>query len=133
MSYRIKRGEKLQHAVRRIAVEQINRGLKEIDDHTLDRQVVVHQLRKRCKKLRGLLAFVQTDLQAVLCERHAAFRDAARQLLVVRDASASLATYHQLIEPLHAQIAGEPLRLIGQVSHSAIKSRRRGRVACATG
>ena len=58
MSYSIQPGERLIDGLRRIAVEQLDRAIDEVDDATIDRNVVVHQVRKRCKKIRAMLRLV---------------------------------------------------------------------------
>ena len=77
MAYRIRtKDDDVEQAVRRIACEQIDRALAEIDDDGLDFARKVHQVRKRCKKLRGLVRLVRPALDAYGRE-NAAFRDAA--------------------------------------------------------
>jgi len=59
MGYKIKRKESIRNAVRRVADEQIGKGIAELDDDALPDPEKVHQLRKRCKKLRGLVRLVR--------------------------------------------------------------------------
>ena len=54
MEYHIRIEEEVAPAIRRIALKQIEVGIQEIEDTTLDRHEVVHQIRKRCKKQRAL-------------------------------------------------------------------------------
>ncbi len=85
MAYRIKKGDKsVQAGLRRIADEQIGRALGEIDDDDLDFAEKVHQVRKRCKKLRGLIRLVRPAFDDYSAE-NGAFRDAAQMLSGVRD------------------------------------------------
>ena len=65
MGYHLRKHEDVQEGVRRIAAEQIRKGMGEIDDCTIDRHEVVHLLRKRCKKVRGLLRLVRPLLDDV--------------------------------------------------------------------
>lgn len=82
--------------MRRIAVEQIDAAMAEIDDKALDEAETVHQVRKRCKKLRGLVRLVRPAFAAYSRE-NAAFRDAAAGLSFVRDAEVLLETFDGLI------------------------------------
>ena len=50
MPYRIKRSEKVPEAVRRIALEQIDRARSELRDTNMEAAESVHQARKRLRK-----------------------------------------------------------------------------------
>jgi CHAD domain-containing protein len=92
MACSLKAGDaSLQDGVRRIAVEQISAMLGEIDDASLGRDETVHQLRKRCKKLRGLVRLVRPGFEDDRSE-NATFRDAARGLSALRDADVLIET-----------------------------------------
>lgn len=94
MSYRLEGRESVQAGICRIAREQIDKALAEIDDPQLDRHERVHQVRKRCKKIRGLLRLVRPAAPAVYRHENAAFRDAAGKLSSVRDAQAIVETFN---------------------------------------
>jgi CHAD domain-containing protein len=85
MSYHFTSGDKsVQAAVRRVALDQIDAAIAEIDNAELPREKVVHQVRKRCKKLRALVRLVRPGFDDYARE-NAAFRDLARTLGGVRD------------------------------------------------
>lgn len=85
MSYHFTAGDKsVQAAVRRVALSQIDTAIAEIDSAELSREQVVHQVRKRCKKLRALIRLVRPGF-ADYARENAAFRDMARTLGGVRD------------------------------------------------
>lgn len=95
MPYRIKDDDDgVQDAMRRIADEQIGRALSEIADDDLSFEKTVHQVRKRCKKLRGLVRLVRPAFEDY-SDENKTFRDAARLLSDIRDA-------HTLIETCDA-------------------------------
>jgi len=97
MSYSFKRDDRsVQRGVRRIAVDQIDRAIAEIDEEALDVHETVHQVRKRCKKLRGLLRLVRPSFKNYDDENQT-FRDAARSLSFLRDAEAMIETYDDLM------------------------------------
>ena len=62
MSYRFEPGEKVERGVKRMAREQIDKALAEIDSDELDVHERVHQVRKRCKKLRAIARLVRPAL-----------------------------------------------------------------------
>jgi len=93
MAYRFKHGDKsVPQALKRIAREQIDKALGEIDDDQRDAAETVHQLRKRCKKLRGLIRLVRPSFKDYAPE-NATFHDAAGALSDLHDARVLLATY----------------------------------------
>lgn len=98
MAYRFQDSEAVGDAVRRIAHEQIGKAIEEIEDEKLDRHETVHQVRKRCKKLRALLRLVRDPLGDVYQQENQTLRDAARKLSDTRDAAALLETWEGLAE-----------------------------------
>src|SRR5690606_9905919 len=68
----------------------------------------VHQVRKRCKKLRGLLRLVRLNLDNGIYEtENACFRDAASDLSSVRDAQTLVDTYDDLLSRFDTQLQEE--------------------------
>jgi len=91
LAYRfLLRDRTVQSGVRRIAGEQFDRLFSELDDPGLSVDVRVHQVRKRCKKVRGLIRLVRPVFDGYRRE-NAALRDAARELSELRDSGAMLA------------------------------------------
>lgn len=103
MAYHIKRGEEVEEALRRLADDQLETALEEIASDTLPFAEKVHQVRKRCKKLRGLLRLVRKSFDGYGDENET-FRDAARLLSEVRDAGSLIETYDALTGHFDAQI-----------------------------
>lgn len=104
MPYRFKRSDaSVAEGGRRIAFEQIDKAVGEIDDAAIGLNETVHQVRKRCKKLRGLLRIVRPVFSDYKAENRC-FRDAARSLSSLRDAEALLETYDDLVEAYEDQI-----------------------------
>ncbi len=97
MPFALKIGASLADEPRRIAVEQIDRALAEIEDTSLPPETAVHQVRKRGKKLRGLLRLVREPLgDAFRVEDHW-YRDTGRLLGALRDAYQSDRTLARLL------------------------------------
>ncbi|MEP7184380.1 MAG: CHAD domain-containing protein [Rhodanobacter sp.] len=98
MAYRFKREDgSVQEGVRRIALEQIGRMLRAIDAASADSDHAVHDLRKSCKKVRGLLRLVRPAF-AHYSEENAAFRNIASSVSVVRDAAVLTDSYDAVME-----------------------------------
>lgn len=104
MAYRIRKSDDdVQVAFRRIADEQIAKALDEIASDTLSLAEKVHQVRKRCKKIRGLLRLVRPAF-GDYGDENKAFRDAARLLSDIRDADSLIETYDALMDHFADQI-----------------------------
>lgn len=97
MTYHFKRGEgSVEKRLRKIAASQIDKAIAEIDDPDIDTKETVHQVRKRAKKLRGLIRLVRPAFDDYKFE-NASFRDAASDLSYVRDAEANVETYDDIM------------------------------------
>lgn len=97
MGYRLKRKESAQKALRRIAREQIDKGLAELEDATLDRDAAVHQVRKRCKKLRGLVRLMRGGMDpADYARENAHYRDTAEIVAGLRESAVAFSTLDAL-------------------------------------
>ena len=114
MAFHILADESIEEAVQRVAREQIDKAMDEINDPELDRHKVVHQVRKRCKKMRGLIRLVRPLLKNQYDLENAWYRDAARPLSYVRDAQSILGALDKLIEHFQDQIDGEAFAAVRQ-------------------
>ncbi|MEW5424936.1 CHAD domain-containing protein [Amorphus sp. 3PC139-8] len=104
MAYRFSRTDgSVAEAVRRVAGEQIDKAIAEIDDQRGDRHETVHDVRKRCKKLRGLVRLVRPGFPAY-AEENAAYRDIGRLLSPLRDTGAMIEAYDDLTAAYDDQI-----------------------------
>ena len=93
MAFRLRPDEPVERGIKRIAREQIELALVETADDQLDRHEAVHQVRKRCKKIRGLLRLVRPALPDVYRQENACIRDAARMLSGLRDAESAIEAF----------------------------------------
>lgn len=97
MAYRLKRSDlSVQRAVRRIATEQIEMALAAIDDRSLEPDARVHQLRKSCKKIRGVLRLIRPQFEHYDAE-NAKFRDIAAAVSSLRDTGVLIHTHDALV------------------------------------
>jgi CHAD domain-containing protein len=88
-------GEPPETVFRTIALDQLNEALSDLDTPDRDGRSIVHEARRRCKKLRGLLRLVRPVFSGFARE-NAAIRDAAALLSHLRDAE----VLHQTVADL---------------------------------
>ena len=103
MAYQFERNETPDDAVRRIAREEITDALDSISDDQLAPAKAVHNTRKHCKKLRGLVRLVRPALGAAYSRENSWFRDIGRLLAPSRDTEVIRATLDELSENLPAE------------------------------
>lgn len=97
MSYQLEIAEPIDVGVRRIATELIDDAIARIETTDRDRHEVVHEVRKNCKKLRGLLRLVRPRVPDLYQAENKYFRDAAASLSGIRDAAAAIESYDALL------------------------------------
>jgi CHAD domain-containing protein len=108
VSYRLEPGEEPAAALRRIAGEQLDRAVAQLADDERDPHETIHDVRKRCKKVRGLLRLVRPAFPAY-ADENAALRDAARRVSALRDAAALVETCDALAARLGEEARASPL------------------------
>lgn len=104
--------EPLEHALWRIAVEQLNGAVSDLDNTQYSAHDKVHEVRKRCKRLRGLLRLVRPAL-AEYPKANAWVRDMSRDLSLYRDNQAVIETLDALLkadQPPCPGLAASPFR-----------------------
>jgi CHAD domain-containing protein len=109
MSFRIRRKETVEHAIARIAGEQVDRAIAETG-RRMDGSAAVHNARKRCKRLRALLRLVRPQLGEVYAVENAWYRDAARELAHLRDAEIVVRSFDALVEHFDKPVDRPALR-----------------------
>lgn len=99
MSYRLQVDEELPQGVKRIALEEIDEALAQLQLPDDDLDEAVHESRKCFKKLRGLLRLVRKEIGEEVYQReNVAFRDAGRLLSDLRDSKVMIQTLDKLQE-----------------------------------
>lgn len=106
MGYRIEPGEGVEGALRRIAREQVERALATLESASEGVHEKVHEARKRGKKVRALLRLVRPAFEKTYQVENARYRDAARPLSGLRDATAFLECFNALMERYGADVDG---------------------------
>ena len=102
----------VEEGFRRIATEILDKAIRQVDKLNVapagpDNDETIHQLRKGCKKLRGLYRLVRPGFGGYARE-NAAIRDAAAGLSSARDAEVLVMTLDALVEgpaPVPAAVA----------------------------
>ena len=103
MGYALRPDRRLQREVRRVANERLGGAIDQLDRVIGDAadpvglEVVVHDVRKRCKASRGLARLVEPALGDGFRTFDRMVRDAANELSALRDAHAVLGTLDTLL------------------------------------
>ena len=99
MAYRLKRGEAVPSAVKRIASEQLQAAVRHLRGRSgVSRDEAVHEARKNLKKVRAVMRLVQTELGDDYEAENAQLRDAGQKLSQLRDAAALAKSFDDLCE-----------------------------------
>ncbi|MFP4053688.1 MAG: CHAD domain-containing protein [Phycisphaerae bacterium] len=122
MPYRVKAHEPPAQAVKRMAIEQVGKAIGELRNPDMDAHAAVHQVRKRCKKIRALLRLVRPTMEGIYSEENAWYRDVARKLSDLRDAEAMIETFDDLREIFQELLDEEAF---GQVRQGLVARRDR--------
>ena len=102
MAFRFKAGDaSVEAGLQRIAAGQIDGAIASIDTH--DPPEAIHDLRKRCKKLRGLIRLVRPSFPAYAKE-NAFLRKTAGLVGGLRDAKVMQDTYDSLMQLYGKQV-----------------------------
>lgn len=114
MAYQLNPAQPLDAEVRRIAADLIDHAVAQIDSADEAPHQTVHEVRKDCKKLRGLLRLIRPAAPGLYQRENAAFRDAAARLSALRDTEAAIETFDALIDHFSANIEPESLAPLRQ-------------------
>src|SRR5680860_719066 len=102
MPFRLDPGAPIPDEVRRLAAEELERAVAALEDpERLGLAASVHDARKRCKKVRGLLRLVRPGLGKEYRRADRRVRDAAGAISPLRDAHATLGTFDGLVAAVH--------------------------------
>ena len=99
MSYQWEAGEGIADGFRRIAGEELERAVDSLSrPEVRGVEATVHDVRKRCKKVRGLARLVRPGLaKATFRQINQGARGAAAEISSIRDAHALLASFDRLL------------------------------------
>ena len=145
MAYRIERDEPLSDAIRRIIHEQIDHALDDIQNASDETDRAVHEVRKRCKRIRAALRLVRDELGETYSKENAWYRDTARRISELRDQTALIETLdawadqqnaadeqtalirEQLVEQKQAFVAekADPKEMLARVADELSRAKQR--------
>ena len=101
MEYRLKQSESVSEGMRRMAAEQLYRGLEYLGCQDGERDKHIHEARKATKRLRALVRLVRRDLgDEVYALENQCYRGAGQRLSGLRDATVLVETLDRLVECL---------------------------------
>jgi CHAD domain-containing protein len=114
MAFQFKPDETLAKGIRRIAKGQLDKALDGLTGLSGEEpEEVVHDARKRFKKLRALLRLARIGLGRTITDwENARLRDAARPLSEVRDAEVMIEAFDELVERFGAPDHPEAVSMI---------------------
>lgn len=97
MGFRLEKDEKIGSGFQRILVEQAARLSEDLAAADQDPEKAIHEVRKRCKRVRAVARLLRPNAKALYRQENAAFRDMARGLSPFRDADVRLETFDDLV------------------------------------
>lgn len=117
MSYAIDPKAPVQDGLRRVAIEEMEWAIAEALDTSLDHQSAIHQARKRCKRIRALLALFRGALPNRVAESQP-FRTLGNALAPLRNADALIEAFDRLETAVDGEAWArlQPIR-VALVSH----------------
>ena len=97
MGFHLEKDEPVGSAFQRMLLEEAARmseGLRAANDNP---QEAIHQVRKRCKRVRAIVRLLRPRAKAIYLRENAAFRKMARRFSSFRDADVRLKTFDELV------------------------------------
>ncbi|MCD6258229.1 MAG: CHAD domain-containing protein, partial [Helicobacteraceae bacterium] len=99
VSYSINLKKNVEKQSQKVALSQLKKSIEEIEDNSLSMDKKIHQLRKRCKKMRGLLRIIRPQLQisGVYDAQNQYFKETAKQFSAIRDKRMLEETFKKIV------------------------------------
>jgi CHAD domain-containing protein len=97
MGFHLEKDEPVGTGLQRILIEQTTRLSDDLATADKDLEKAIHEVRKRCKRVRAVVRLLRPRAKALYRRENAAFRDIARGLSPFRDADVRLKTFDELI------------------------------------
>ncbi|MBV9269023.1 MAG: CHAD domain-containing protein [Acidobacteriaceae bacterium] len=110
MPYRFKAGESVPENIKRIATEEIDSAIDQLQHGTgKKRDEAIHEARKSIKKLRGVLKLIRPELDAAYRTENAALRELGGRLSELRDAGAIIETFDSIVGKHRGKLTADGL------------------------
>lgn len=110
--FRLSQPNDVAGQIRRIACEQNSKAIAELDDEAVSQANKIHQVRKRCKKLRGLIRLVRPAIGESYQTENDWYRDTARPLSGLRDAKTMQNTYDSVMDAFGDEVKRDSFKTI---------------------
>jgi CHAD domain-containing protein len=105
MAYRIKDGELVSYAIKRISLDQIDIAIDHLEPGIRNKSRAVHEARVCFKKLRAVLRLIQGELGPdTFSKENREYRDAGRELSAARDTTVIAGTFEELAHTYNKQL-----------------------------
>src|SRR5215468_6999198 len=106
MGFRIKECEQVPVAIKRIALDQIDRSLDRLELKTRNKARAVHEARVCFKKIRAVLRLIYGEIgREIFKLENTAYRDAGRLLSSARDTDVVADTLEELAHEFGKELA----------------------------
>lgn len=120
MAYRIKDGEPLPEAIKRITLDQIDHALDCLDFKTRNKDRAVHETRVSFKKIRAVLRLISGEIGVETFKlENREYRDAGRRLSAARDTTVAAVTLEDLIQHFNSKVVDHKLKSLRKQFRSA--------------
>lgn len=96
--YKFLPDESVEDGIKRIALGLTEKALSDIDDTEMNVHETVHEARKRCKEIRGLIRITRPSFEETYKFENAWYRDTAKELSYVRDSQSIIESFDKLID-----------------------------------
>ncbi len=125
MAFQLRRNESVAKGIKRIACRQIESALEELASNS-NANEIVHEVRKRLKRLRAILRLVRETLgEKVYRRENTSFRDTARPLTEVRDAEALIESSDALAKHFGDDIGAEAFAAVRKALRTNLRAVRK--------
>lgn len=114
MAYKLHPERSPAKEIERVSLEELEVAAAELVDASADRGEAIHDVRKRLKKLRGLLRLMRGSDPDLYRSQNALFRDTARSLSAVRDRTALIESLDALKARFGDDAAAQPMSNLRQ-------------------
>lgn len=99
MSYSINLNKNVEKQSQKVVFSQLKKSIEEIEENSLSMDNKIHQLRKRCKKMRGLLRIIRPQLKksGVYDAQNQYFKETAKHFSATRDKKMLEETFKKIV------------------------------------
>jgi len=104
MKFKITPDKSVDVEIKRITKELIDDAMNQIARENVGPHEAIHEVRKDCKKIRGVIRIVRPQFPSTYRKENKSFRDAAADLSDLRDAEAVIECYDALLQHFEDEV-----------------------------